>query len=316
MNIVVLDGYALNPGDLSWKSLDALGNVTYYNHCNFADIVPRLADADVAIVNKVLMTKEIIEQLPKLKAITLTATGYNNVAIAQATKQGITVHNVPAYITDSVVQLIFSFILHFSRQVVLHNESVQNGRWESSETFCYWDTPQIELAGKKLGIVGFGNIGQATALIAQAFGMDVLVATRTQREFAGVSFVSKRELFEQSDFISLACALTSETENLINDETLTLMKKSAYLINTGRGPLVDEVALAAALKKGALAGAAVDVLRAEPPRDGSVLIGAQNCLVTPHIGWATLEARQRCMAITVETIMGIFTENLVNQVTL
>ena len=314
MNIVILDGLALNPGDLDWEPIEALGTVVRYDHCSQDEVVSRLNEADIVVANKVLFSADILQQIAHVKAIILTATGYNNVDVDKAKELGISVHNVPAYSTNSVVQLIFSFILHFSRKVVAHNESVVAGKWEKSKTFCYWDTPQIELTGKRLGIIGFGNIGRATAQLGIAFGMDVVVSTRTHRKTEGVTFVSQEELFATSDFIALACALTPQTKKLINSETLGRMKKSAILINTGRGQLVDEQALADALKHDIIAGAGVDVLEQEPPIKGSPLIGAKNCIVTPHIGWATLEARQRCMRVTQENIEGVITGRLINRV--
>ena len=314
MKIVVLDGYALNPGDLSWEPLKELGSVDYYDHCGADEVVSRCEGASIVIANKVQFDKDILEQISHIDALLLTATGYNNVDTQVAKALGISVHNVPAYSTQSVVQLIFAYILHFSRQVALHAQSVENGEWERSSTFCYWKTPQIELTGKRIGIVGFGNIGKETARLANAFGMEVVVSTRTHRKTEGVRFVSLDELFETSDFIALACALTGQTRELINHERLATMKKSALLINTGRGPLVDEKALAHALNNEIIAGAAVDVLCEEPPRSGSVLIGAKNCIVTPHIGWATLEARQRCMDITVENVKSILAGRPLNRV--
>lgn len=315
MNIVYLDSFALNPGDLSWDDFKAIGLITLYESTSATEVVERLQDVEVVVVNKVLLTKEILSQLPKLMLIAVTATGVNNVDLVAAKEQGITVCNVPAYSTMSVVQMVFAHIFHIYNNVGQHAKAVADGRWENSSQFCFWDSDQIELAGKTLGIVGFGNIGQALAQVALAFDMKVIVlsSSKPQTDLA-IEFVEKNILFKEADIISLNCALTEQTKELINKETLALMKPSSILINTGRGPLVNEADLTEALEVGVIAGAGIDVLSQEPPIDGSPLIGAKNCFITPHIAWATKEARGRALAITIANIENFIAQNPVNVV--
>lgn len=315
MKIVILDGYTMNPGDLSWDPMNALGEVTYYEKTDDHDIVSRLEDADIAVVNKVALTAEIIDQLPQLKMIAETATGFNNIDIQKAVEKGIVVSNVPAYSTESVVQTVFAHILNFSTAVQEHTESVANGDWQTSEHFCYWLKPIVEISGKTMGIVGFGNIGSSVARVASSFGLTVLVNSRTEKPSdVPVSFVDRETLLKESDFVVLTCALTPETENLINKESLALMKTGSFLVNTGRGPLVNEADLAEALKVGTIAGAGVDVLCQEPPAQGSPLIGIENCSITPHIAWASVEARSRLLTVTVQNIHGFIKGNPQNRV--
>jgi glycerate dehydrogenase len=316
MNITVLDGYALNPGDLSWKNIAEQGNLAVYDTTPSEKVVSRLKDSDIAIINKIVLTQEILEALPRLKLIAVTATGVNNVDIETARKHGIAVCNIPAYSTDSVAQMVFAHILAVTNRVKEHSDSVKNGEWERAELFCYWKYPLMELAGKKLGIIGFGNIGAAVANIGAAFGMEIYCHTRTipQNQYNHVTFTDKNELFSHSDIVVLACPLTEKTEHMINADTLKQMKNTAILINTGRGGLVNESDLAAALKAGEIAHAGVDVLTREPPREGSPLISAPHTTITPHIAWASFEARRRAMTITEENISGFLKHTPCNRV--
>ncbi|MGM0461508.1 MAG: D-2-hydroxyacid dehydrogenase [Fibrobacterota bacterium] len=316
MNITVLDGYALNPGDLSWKNIDALGTLTVYDTTPPEKAVERLKDTDIALINKVVLSRDILRSLPRLKLIAVTATGVNNVDLEAARTQGIAVCNIPAYSTDSVAQMVFAHILAVTNRVKEHSDSVKNGEWERAELFCYWKYPLMELAGKKLGIIGFGNIGAAVAKIGAAFGMQIYCHTRTipENHYDHVTFSEKESLFAHSDIVVLACPLTGKTEHMINAETLKQMKNTAILINTGRGGLVNESDLAAALKAGQIAHAGVDVLTQEPPVSGSPLISAPHTMITPHIAWASFEARRRAMTITEENISGFLKNTPCNRV--
>ena len=305
MNIVVLDGYALNPGDLSWAGFEALGDVTVYDRTAPEDTIARIGDAPCVITNKVLITKDVMDACPNLRYVGVLATGYNVVDVAEADRRGIIVTNIPAYSTLSVAQMTMALLLEICMHVGDHSQSVHAGEWGSCPDFCFWKQPLIELSGKTMGIVGFGSIGQTTAHIAQAFGMHVLVHTRTQRPellCGDMRFATLDELFTQSDVISLHCPLTDATHHLINEHTLAQMKRSAILINTGRGPLVDDEAVARALREGTLYAYAADVLTVEPPRGGSPLLGAPNCILTPHIAWAPLESRTRLMNTAVANL--------------
>ena len=306
MKLVILDGYAENPGDLSWDGLSKLvDEYTVYDITAPEDIIKRSLDADILVTNKTPVTMQTIEKLPKLKFIAVLATGFNVVDCKAARERGIPVSNIPAYSTDSVAQLVFGFMLEFSNRVALHSESVKNGDWEKSEHFCYLKAPISLLSGKTLGIVGFGRIGFAVAEIANAFKMRVLAFsphTNTYNGFGTVEFCSLERLITESDFISLHCPLTESTSGMVNKAFLEKMKRSAYLINTSRGGVVNEQDLAAALENGTIAGAGLDVLSAEPPKGGNVLIGAKNCLITPHIAWASLEARTKLLNIFLENV--------------
>ena len=301
MNIVILDGYTTNPGDLSWEKLHSLGNCVIYDRSSQDEIIERARDAEIVLINKVWFSKEIIAQLPKLKYIGLCSTGVNVVDLAAAKERGIIVTNVPAYSTMSVAQLVFALLFEFTHRVRLHADLVQYGAWLSSPDFCFWHGELIELAGKTMGIVGFGAIGQAVAKIANAVGMNVVVTTRSPEKYktwqvseaCQVSFVPIEILFTTSDVISLHCALTEETRHLVNTQKLSLMKPTAILINTSRGSVVDEQALADALNNGRLAGAGLDVLSAEPPPKNNPLLSAKNCVITPHYAWASQAARSR-----------------------
>ena len=297
MKIVVLDGYTVNPGDLSWGELEGLGECEVHERTQPDEVIGRAADAEIILVNKVVMSRQVIAQLPKLAYIGVLATGYDVVDLEAARERGIPVTNVPAYSTESVVQTVFAHLLNLALRVGQHSETVRQGRWEKSPDFCYWDYPLVELTGLTMGIVGFGRIGRAVARVASSFGMRVLANTPRPDSgpHDGVDFASLEKLLTSSDVVSLHCPLTAETEGLISAERLALMKPSAFLINTSRGRVVDEQALATALNKSRIAGAGVDVLSSEPPAADNPLLTADNCYVTPHIGWATRAARKRLL---------------------
>ncbi|MCM1355611.1 MAG: D-2-hydroxyacid dehydrogenase [Staphylococcus sp.] len=299
--IVILDGYVANSGDLSWGALEDLGSLTVYERTSAADIVERAKGACAIFTNKVIITDEIMEALPDLKFIGVLATGYNNVDLEAARRRGITVCNVPAYSTDSVAQLVFAHLLHIVNTIGDYAASVDRGEWGGNKDFSYRLRPFDELSGMTMGIIGMGNIGRRVAAIAQAFGMRV-ITTSGRKLPAGVSRVSPDELFAQSDVISLNSALTPATKGIINREAISKMKPTAIIINTSRGPLVDEQALADALNEGRVAAAGIDVLCEEPPRSGSPLIGCRNCFVTPHIAWQSSQARRRLIDISVENL--------------
>ena len=317
MHIVVLDGHTLNPGDLSWDELSALGQLEVHPRTKPAEVLGRAMAADVLLTNKVALDRETILTLPKVRYIGVLATGYNVVDAAAARERGIPVTNVPGYSTRSVAQLVFALILELSHHVGQHAQTVREGRWSRSEDFCYWDRPLLELDGLTLGIIGFGQIGREVANIARALGMRVLVHSRTRpaelpREGG---WVPLNELLARADIVSLHCPLTPDTRHLINSERLALMKPTAFLINTSRGPLVEEAVLADALNSGRLAGAGLDVLSAEPPAPGNPLLTAKNCLITPHIGWASKAARRRLMGITAANLRAFLAgqpQNVVN----
>ena len=305
MKIVILDGFAANPGDLSWKGFSRFGEVTCYPRTSQQDLLDRAAGADVLFTNKTVLNRQAIQSLPQLKMIGVLATGYNIVDIEAARERGIPVCNVPAYSTDSVAQLIFAFLLQHANHVYEHTRSVQKGDWASSLDFSYMVAPQTELAGKTIGFVGFGHVAQKTADIAAAFGMRVIANSRTmkgQEDREGFQWVGLDELCAESDYISINCPLTSQTEGLVNRDFLLKMKPSAMLINTSRGPVVVEQDLADALNHGVIAVAAVDVLSAEPPQADNPLLSARNIYFTPHIGWATKEARVRLLQIAEENL--------------
>ncbi len=315
MDIVVLDGHTANPGDLSWEELAVFGSLTVYERTEADAVVERAQHARVLLTNKTAIGAEHLTQLPELEYIGLLSTGVNVVHLEAAAARGITVTNVPAYSTSSVAQLVFAFILALAHRVELHARSVMSGDWCEAPDFCYWKTPQMELAGKTLGIVGFGQIGKRVAALARAFEMRVLVSTRTAREaMAGVEFVELDDLFAESDIISLHCPLSVETERLVNGQRLALVKSSAFLINTGRGGLVDEAALACALNQERLAGAGLDVLSTEPPQPDNPLLSARGCLITPHLAWATRAARQRLMQTATANVRAFLDGNPQNVV--
>ena len=316
MKIVVLDGYALNPGDLSWTGMEALGELTVYERTSPSEVLERSAGAEVLITNKTVITAEHIAALPQLKYIGVLATGYNVVDIDEARNRGIVVTNIPAYSTASVAQMVFAHVLNITQRVGYYATENANGRWTNSVDFCYWDTDLVELDGKKMGIVGLGNIGRATARIAQAFGMEVLVVTSKEQSALpeGMKKVTLDELFAQSDVVSLHCPLTPDTKEMVNAARLQTMKPSAILINTGRGPLVNEQDLADALNEGRIAAAGLDVLSVEPSVADNPLLGARNCFITPHIAWATKEARIRLMDIAVNNLKSYQEGIIINNV--
>lgn len=304
MKIVVLDGYAANPGDLSWENLEALGECIIYPRTSDEQLLERAADAEIVITNKVIINQKTMEALPKLKYIGVTATGYNVVDVAAAKERGIVVTNIPAYSTPSVAQMVFAHILNITQQVGHYAQEVKAGAWTACQDFCYYNTPLLELQGKKIGIVGLGNTGYNTARIAIGFGMKVYAYTRKSRLQLPpeIRKVELDELFATCDIVSLHCPLTSETHEMVNESRLKLMKPIAILINTGRGPLVNEQDLANALNNGTIYAAGVDVLSTEPPKADNPLLTARNCFITPHIAWATKEARKRLIEITCENV--------------
>ena len=316
MKIIVLDGYGLNPGDLNWEGLESLGELTVYDRTLPSELMQRAADAEVLVTNKTLITAENMAALPELKYIGVLATGYNVVDIDAAKARGIVVTNIPAYSTASVAQMVFAHILNITQRVGYYADENKQGRWTKNADFCYWDTQLVELQGKKMGIVGFGNIGQATARIAQAFGMEVCVYS-SKPQFAlpsGIKKMDLEELFAECDVVSLHCPLTPDTKELVNAERLSKMKKNAILINTGRGPLINEQDLADALNEGRIAAAGLDVLSVEPSVEGNPLLAARNCFITPHIAWATLEARTRLMEIAVQNLKSYLNGQIINNV--
>lgn len=301
MKIVVLDGHTLNPGDLSWDKWREHGEVVVYDRTplDAAIILERCTGADALITNKFPLSAQTLENLPGLKYIGVTATGYNCIDIVAARRQGVVVSNVPSYGTASVVQMTFALLLELTHRVQRHSDAVVDGKWSRSPDFCFWDYPLVELAGKTIGIIGMGNIGSKVADIATAFDMAVIGNSRTRTDQThrhNFRWAAIPELLERSDVVSIHCPLFPETLGLINEETLGLMRPTAFLLNTSRGPIIVEEDLAAALNTGRIAGAGIDVLAIEPPVAGSPLIGARNCIITPHISWATREARVRLMA--------------------
>ena len=316
MKIIVLDGYGLNPGDLTWKGFEELGELTVYDRTFPSELLERAAGAEALVTNKTLITSENMDALPDLKYIGVLATGYNVVDIDAAKARGIVVTNIPAYSTASVAQMVFAHILNITQRVGYYADENKRGRWTKNADFCYWDTHLVELQCKKMGIVGFGNIGQATARIAQAFGMEVCVYS-SKPQFAlpsGIKKMELDELFGECDVVSLHCPLTPDTKEMVNAERLSKMKPNAILINTGRGPLINEQDLADALNEGKIAAAGLDVLSVEPSVEGNPLLDARNCFITPHIAWATLEARTRLMDIAVQNLKSYQKGQIVNNV--
>jgi len=300
VKIVVLDGHVLNPGDLNWAPLHELGSCTVHDRTPPDQIVARAQGAEVVLTNKCPLTADTIARLPALRYIGVMATGHNIVDSAAAKAAGIVVTNVPTYGTRSVAQHTFALILELTNHVGLHARTVREGRWSRNADWCYWDQPLVELDQRVLGVVGYGKIGQKVADLGRAFGMEVLAHSRS--ETPGATKVSIEEIFRRSDVISLHCPLTPETNGLVNRERLALMKRSAFLVNTSRGLLVVERDLAAALNAGQIAGAALDVLSAEPPPAENPLLTARNCLITPHIAWASGSARGRLLDVVVSNV--------------
>jgi glycerate dehydrogenase len=315
MKLVVLDGHTLNPGDLSWDGLKHFGNLEVHERTLAADILDRCKGAEIVFTNKTPLREDVLALLPDLKYIGVLATGYNVVDVDFARSKGIKVANVPGYGTASVVQLTFSLLFELCLHVQKHSDSVFNGDWAASADFCYWNYPLIELEGKTLGIIGFGSIGQKVADVASALGMNVIAYSRTQTDQShrkNFKWASLDELLGISDVVSIHCPLFPETQNLINKNTLKLMKKSAFFLNTSRGPIVNEQDLADALNTGLIAGAGLDVLSVEPPSSNNPLLSAKNCLITPHIAWATKEARARLMATVEQNLAAYLKGNPVN----
>lgn len=317
MQIVILDGHTLNPGDLDWDGVKKLGDVVLYDRTAPDETVSRCKDAEVILTNKAPLGGGVLAQLPKLKYIGVTATGYNMVDVDFAREKGIVVTNVPAYGTDSVAQMTFALLLELCLHVSKHSDAVMDGKWSRSPDFSFWDFPLVELAGKTMGIIGYGTIGGRVGEIAAAFGMKVLGSARRrtdQSHRAYFGWAEVDELLERSDVVSIHCLLTPETKGLINETRLRKMKRSAFLLNTSRGPIIQEGDLAMALAEGVIAGAGLDVLAVEPPGLDNPLFKAPNCIITPHIAWATKEARQRLMGTTVSNLEAFVSGKTVNQV--
>ena len=304
MKIVILDGHAVNPGDLSWDQLNQFGSVTVYEHTKDSEAIERLGDAEIILTNKTPITEELLNACPSIRLICVLATGYNVVDCKATRERGIPVCNVPDYGTSAVAQFTFALLLELCHQVGLHNSSVHNGDWTNSPYFCYWKTPQMELAGKTLGIIGFGRIGRAVGKIAKALGMNVIAYNRSRHpegEQIG-TYVDFDTLLRQSDIISLHCPLTAENKEMINAETIMKMKDGVMLLNTARGPLLNEEDVANALNNGKIRAAAVDVVSAEPIKADNPLLSAKNCIITPHMAWAPIESRQRIIDCTINNI--------------
>lgn len=316
MKIVVMDGHAANPGDLSWAPFEQFGEVVVYERTAKDEVVARAKDADIVFTNKVIFDEAVISQLPQLKYIGILATGTNVVDMNAATRHGVVVTNIPAYSTDSVAQLVFAHILNIVNRVDVYANDIRNGRWANNADFCYWDGQIHELSALTLGIVGLGNIGQKVARIALAFGMKVKAYTSKEQNQLpeGIEKASLDELFAESDILSLHCPLTPDTQRLVNAENLRKMKSSAIVVNTGRGPLVDESDVAEALRTGVIAAYATDVLCQEPPQADNPLFSCPNAFITPHLAWGTLEARERLMVISEENVRAFVAGKPVNVV--
>ena len=315
MKLVVLDGYTLNPGDLSWDGIRQFGNLEVHDRSPESRIVEHCQGAEIIFTNKTPLRESTLSQLPDLKYIGVLATGYNVVDVDYAKKRGILVANVPGYGTASVVQMTFALLLELCQHVQSHSDSVFEGEWSRSLDFCYWKHPLVELEGKTLGIIGFGSIGQKVADVAGAFGMNVIGQSRRQSDQThrkNFRWAGLHELLSESDVVSIHCPLFPETQGLINKETLKLMKSSAFFLNTSRGPLMVDQDLADALNAGVIAGAGIDVLSVEPPSANNPLFKAKNCLITPHIAWATKEARSRLMGIAENNLSSFLNGNPVN----
>ena len=317
MKIVVLDGYTLNPGDLTWDGLKKIGEVEVYDRTPSELVAERAKDAEIIFTNKTVLGEAEFSQFPKLRYIGVLATGYNVVDTDAAKRRNIVVSNIPTYGSQSVAQMVFALLLELCHHVQNHSNAVKNGEWTSCEDFCFWKYPLIELSGKTMGVIGFGRIGQAVANIAEAFGMKVIAFDNyksDQSHRKDFRWVELAELLEQSDVVSLHCPLFPETKGIINKENLSKMKKTAFLINTSRGPLIVDEDLADALNQGVIAGAGLDVLSVEPPKKNNPLFEAKNCLITPHIAWATAQARARLMDIAVDNLKAFLAGKPVNVV--
>jgi glycerate dehydrogenase len=317
MKIVILDGYTMNPGDLSWDGLRELGDLDVYDRTYPGQVLERAKGADILLINKAVLNSEILKALPDLKYAGVLATGYNVIDLEEAGRHGIIVTNVPAYSTDSVAQMTFALILELCNHVQSHSDSVMSGKWSACPDFSYREYPLIELASKTMGIIGYGNIGRKVCQIACSFGMKVMVAEssrKNQPTQKRIERVGLTELLSSSDIVSIHCPLTPETRGMINIENLKLMKRSAFLINTSRGPVVVEKDLADALNEGLIAGAGLDVLSSEPPSHDNPLFSAKNCIITPHIAWATREARKRLIDIAVDNVRAFIQGSPINVV--
>jgi len=316
MKIVILDGYTLNPGDLSWDRMEKLGDTEIWERTDEKDIISRAKEAQIVITNKTPLTKETIEQLPQLKYIGVLATGYNVVDIAYAAQKNIPVTNIPTYGTDSVAQMVFAHILHLTQHVAEHSQSVKEGDWSRCPDFCFWNYPMVELSGKTIGIIGFGRIGRRVGEIAQVFGMKVLAYDifADPKSSPSTSFVDLETLFTQSDIVSLHCPLFPETEGIVNKKNLSLMKSTAFLINTSRGPLINENDLLDALNNNVIAAAGLDVVSTEPIKSDNPLLSLDNCYVTPHISWATFNARKRLLDTAIDNVEAFLNGKAVNVV--
>ena len=318
MKIVILDGYTANPGDYSWKELSLFGEVEIYDRTARTEVIERAKDADMVLTNKVVLKGETLDKLPHLKYIGILATGYNIIDVKETRARGIVVTNVPAYSTDSVAQMTFAHVLNITNRIEHYADQNRKGQWSEAADFCYWDTPLSELAGKTFGIVGLGNIGLKVARIAQCFGMRVIALTSKKAEQLpeGIAKATLEELLQQSDVLSLHCPLTENTREMINRQSLAKMKRGAILVNTGRGPLVNEGDVAQALAEGRLAGYGSDVMSSEPPKADNPLLQQPNAFITPHIAWATAEARGRLMATAIENAKAFIAgkpQNVVNK---
>lgn len=316
MKITILDGYAANPGDLSWDGLKEIGECTIYDRTAPNQVIERCKDADAVLTNKVALDRNMIESLPQLKYIGVLATGYNIIDLQAANEHKIIVTNIPSYSTDSVAQMVFAHILNITQGVGHHSDEVRKGRWSNSPDFCFWDSKLTELKGKKIGIVGLGHIGKAVARIAIAFGMEVYAATSkvNLQLIHEIHKIELDELFKTCDYITLHTPLVDETYHLVNAERLAMMKPTAVIINTSRGPLIDEQALADALNNKQIHAAGVDVLSTEPPKADNPLLTARNCFITPHIAWATEEARTRLNDIVIDNLKGFAEGKVINSV--
>ncbi|HJP82703.1 MAG TPA: D-2-hydroxyacid dehydrogenase [Fimbriimonadaceae bacterium] len=314
MRIVVLDGKTLNPGDLSWDPLRSFGEVIVHERTIHEETVARCESAEVVLTNKAVIDAPAITHLPDLRYVGVTATGYNTVDVSACRERGIVVTNVPAYGTASVAQMTWALILELCHHVGLHSDRVREGKWNESKDFAFWEKPLIELEGLTLGVIGFGNIGQRVAKLAHSFGMRVLAHSRREVQDTNVQNADLDRLLQQSDFVSLHCPLTPETKGLINRVSISRMKKGSFLVNTSRGGLIVEADLAEALRSGYIAGAAVDVLSVEPPTEDNPLFAAPNCIITPHIAWATRAARQRLMDVVVSNLDAWLKGNATNVV--
>lgn len=319
MKIVILEAHAVNPGDISWESLNTFGEVTVYDHTPSELAAERIGDAEIALINKTDFTAQLMDQCPELRYIGILATGYNNIDLKAASERGITVTNIPAYSTPSVVQHTFALLLELCMQTGRHSAGVKAGKWSACRDFSYWETPLMELSGKTMGIIGFGQIGASVAKVAVCFGMKVLACAARPRSDSGIDGVRMTtfdDIAEHADVISLHCPLTAENRELIRAETISKMRAGVIIINTARGGLVNEQDIADALYSGKLGGYGADVLTREPPKDGSPLFDAPNCVITPHIAWAPIESRKRLISIATENVRSYIegrSQNKVNQ---